>query len=72
MSDQAEHSVRFCDVAEAAQRIKPEAHTTPVFTCETLNKLAGRTLYFKAENMQKVCPFSWPHAPANQLQDWSL
>ncbi|MHC4696080.1 MAG: pyridoxal-phosphate dependent enzyme [Planctomycetota bacterium] len=47
------------DVREAQLRINPYAHRTPVMTCLTLNKLAGRELFFKCENFQKVGAFKF-------------
>lgn len=51
-----------CDLAAvraAADRIKGIVHRTPVMTSETLNHLAGRELYFKCENLQKVGAFKY-------------
>ncbi len=51
-----------CDLAavrEAAARIKGTVHRTPVMTCDTLDRLAGRRLYFKCENLQKVGAFKY-------------
>jgi threonine dehydratase len=51
-----------CDLAtvqEAAKRIKGIIHRTPVMTCETLDRLAGRQLFFKCENLQKVGAFKY-------------
>ena len=31
----------FADIQQAATRIKPYAHRTPVFTCTSLNQLVG-------------------------------
>jgi len=45
------------DIRDAAKRISPYVHKTPVLTCKTLNKLAGRELYFKCENFQKIGAF---------------
>ena len=47
------------EVQAAAERIRGVAHRTPVMTCETLNDLAGRQLYFKCENFQKVGAFKF-------------
>ncbi len=46
-------------IREAAARIAPWAHRTPVFTCATLDRLAGRSLYFKCEHWQKVGAFKF-------------
>jgi threonine dehydratase/serine racemase len=51
-----------CDLAavrEAAARIKGVVHRTPVMTSDTLDRLAGRRLYFKCENLQKVGAFKY-------------
>ena len=47
------------EIHRAAQRIKPYIHCTPILTCETLNKMTGRTLYWKCENFQKVGAFKF-------------
>ncbi|MCZ6493492.1 MAG: pyridoxal-phosphate dependent enzyme [Planctomycetota bacterium] len=48
------HSVR-----EAASRIAPYAHRTPVMTCATIDELAGRRLFFKCELFQKAGSFKF-------------
>ena len=51
-----------CDLAairEAAARIKGVVHRTPVMTSETFDRLAGRDVYFKCENLQKVGAFKY-------------
>lgn len=47
------------DVREAARRIAGKAHRTPVMTCGTLDRRAGRSLFFKCENFQKVGAFKF-------------
>ncbi len=47
------------DVRQAAARIAPHAHRTPVFTCQGLDALAGATLFFKCENLQKAGAFKF-------------
>ena len=44
-------------VKEAASRIGPYVHRTPVFTCRSLNQMVGSELFFKCENFQKVGAF---------------
>jgi hypothetical protein len=46
-------------IREAAQRIAPYAHRTPVLTCAGLDRLFGARLYFKCENLQKVGAFKF-------------
>ena len=46
-----------CDLAAiraAAERLRGIVHRTPVMTSETFDRLAGRNVYFKCENLQKV------------------
>ena len=47
------------DVRSAAERIKGVGHRTPVLTSKTLDHLAGRKLFFKCENFQKVGAFKF-------------
>lgn len=46
-------------IRAAAARIKDYAHRTPVHTCTTLDRLAGRALFFKCEQFQKVGAFKF-------------
>src|SRR5256885_7699251 len=47
------------DVRDAARRIAGFAHRTPVMTCATMDRLAGRSLFFKCEQWQKVGAFKF-------------
>ncbi len=47
----------FDDVIEAASRIQPYVHRTPVLTSRTLNTMIGAELFLKAENFQRVGAF---------------
>ena len=47
----------YDDVLEAAARIAPYVHRTPVFTSRFLNSLVGARVFLKAENLQKVGAF---------------
>ncbi len=44
-------------VRRAHQRIRPFVHRTPVLTSSTLDEMAGRSLLFKCENLQRVGAF---------------
>jgi threonine dehydratase len=46
-------------VRAAARRIAGLAHRTPIMTCATLDRLAGRAFFFKCENFQKVGAFKF-------------
>src|SRR5437588_9388539 len=46
-------------VRAAAERIAGLAHRTPVATCATLDRLAGRALFFKCEHLQKAGSFKF-------------
>ena len=45
------------DIQEAAQRIRPFIHRTPVLTCSGINEMCGAQLFFKCENFQKAGAF---------------
>lgn len=49
----------FQAVLEAGARLKGLVHRTPVFTNSTLNKIAGRELFFKCENLQRAGAFKF-------------
>lgn len=51
--------VTLIDIQQAAERIKPYAHRTPVLTCESLNQRVGAQVYLKCENFQKVGAFKF-------------
>jgi len=43
----------FAAVREAARRIAPHVHRTPVVTSRTLDRMTGARLWFKCENLQR-------------------
>ena len=45
------------DVRDAAARIEPFVHRTPVFQSATIDRRVGATVFCKAENLQKVGAF---------------
>lgn len=47
------------EVLQAAERIRPFAHRTPVFTCKSLSERTQADIYLKAENLQKVGAFKF-------------
>jgi threonine dehydratase len=47
------------DVRDAVRRIAPHRHLTPLLTCSTLDRLAGRRLFLKCENLQKTGAFKF-------------
>ena len=49
----------YADVLDAAARIRPYAHVTPVLRSRTLDALSGAQLYFKCENQQRVGAFKF-------------
>ena len=46
-------------IREAARRISPWAHRTPVLTCNGLDRTTGARLHFKCENFQKMGAFKF-------------
>lgn len=51
--------VDLAAIRAAAGRLARVAHRTPVATCATLDRLAGRALVFKCEQLQKVGAFKF-------------
>ena len=49
----------LADIEQAAARIRPYAHLTPVLTSSALNERTGAQLFFKCENFQKVGAFKF-------------
>ncbi|SBW01171.1 Threo-3-hydroxyaspartate ammonia-lyase [uncultured Alphaproteobacteria bacterium] len=49
----------FADVEAAAARIADVAHKTPVLTSRTANEALGASLFFKAENLQRMGAFKF-------------
>ena len=49
----------FSDVLAAAARIAPHAHVTPVMQSRTLDALAGCSLHFKSEPLQRAGAFKF-------------
>lgn len=49
----------YNQIQQAAERIQPHVHRTPVMTCESLNRMVPARLYFKCENFQKVGAFKF-------------
>jgi threonine dehydratase len=45
------------DIQEAAKRIKPYTHVTPILTSQNLDQVAGCKVFFKCENLQKAGAF---------------
>lgn len=46
-------------IRQAAERIKPYAHRTPVLTCTNLDQKVGAQVFMKCENLQKVGAFKF-------------
>lgn len=52
-------SLSFNDIQQAAERIKPYIHRTPVLTNESLNQQVGAQVFLKCENLQKIGAFKF-------------
>ncbi len=53
------HAVTLAEIQAAADRLRGRVHRTPVVTCRALDELAGRRLFLKCENLQKVGAFKF-------------
>jgi threonine dehydratase len=51
--------VTLTDIQQAAERIRPFAHHTPVLTNKSLDQRVGAQVFLKCENMQKVGAFKF-------------
>ena len=60
------YACELSDIEHAAVRIGRLAHRTPVATCGTLDRRAGRQLFFKCEHLQRAGAFKFRGA-ANAL-----
>lgn len=49
----SDYAADLAAIREAHDRIRPHVHETPVLTSETMDRRAGRRLFFKCENLQK-------------------
>lgn len=47
------------DIRQAAERIQPFAHRTPVMTCNSLDQRVNALVFMKCENLQKVGAFKF-------------
>jgi len=47
----------YAAIAQAARRIAPYVHRTPVMSCASIDAEVGARLYFKCENFQKIGAF---------------
>ena len=52
-------SPTLSDIRQAAERIRPYAHHTPVLTCASLDQQVGAQVFMKCENLQKVGAFKF-------------
>jgi threonine dehydratase/serine racemase len=59
MSRPVPYAADLKSIRAAAARIADAAHVTPVMTSSALDELAGRPLYFKCENFQKMGAFKF-------------
>ena len=53
------YAVDLAAIRAAADRVRGVVHRTPVMTSETVDRLAGRSVYFKCENLQKTGAFKY-------------
>jgi threonine dehydratase len=49
----------LADIRMAAERIRPFAHRTPVWTCASLDLAVGAQVFLKCENLQRVGAFKF-------------
>lgn len=64
----ADIAIGLNDIVEAAQRLEPWVHRTPVLTSRTLDQVAGVAVFLKCENLQRVGAFKFRGAMNALLQ----
>lgn len=52
-------AISFAGIRAAHQIVSQFAHRTPIWTCESLNRISGYELFFKCENFQKTGSFKF-------------
>jgi threo-3-hydroxy-L-aspartate ammonia-lyase len=52
-------TVRYADVAAAAERLAGHAHRTPMLTSRTVDERTGAQVFFKCENFQRIGAFKF-------------
>ncbi len=52
-------SIGLDDIVQAAQRLEPWAHRTPVLTSRTLDERSAASVFLKCENLQRVGAFKF-------------
>jgi threonine dehydratase len=52
-------SATLTNIYQAAERIRPYAHRTPILTCASLEEQVGARVFMKCENLQKVGAFKF-------------
>ncbi len=57
MSVKPNHRPTIDSIREAAGRIAPFVHRTPIMSCQTINDLTGGKVFLKCENLQKTGAF---------------
>ena len=53
------YAATLADIRAAADRIRPYVHRTPTMTSATIDRLAGRSIVFKCEHLQKTGAFKY-------------
>lgn len=49
--------ISFHDIEEAYRVVRPVVHETPLLSSRTFNERTGNTIFFKAENLQRIGAF---------------
>ncbi len=55
--EKLQSAITLSDIVEAATRIQPYIHRTPILSSKSINEITKAELYFKCENFQKIGAF---------------
>lgn len=62
------YAISISEIEDAVKRLTGVVHRTPVTTCQQLDEVAGREVFIKCENLQKVGAFKYRGASNAVMQ----
>ena len=63
-----QYAISISEIEDAVKRLTGVVHRTPIATCQKLDEVAGREVFVKCENLQKVGAFKYRGASNAVMQ----
>jgi threonine dehydratase len=63
-----QYAISISEIEDAVERLTGVVHRTPIATCQQLDEVAGREVFVKCENLQKVGAFKYRGASNAVIQ----